>query len=123
MMEVMERAILHPGFSVVEILSECVIFYKGAFDEANPRKDGHFTLIEERAWDGTPEDEERHDVTDMKAALTLCEEEWPGRFGVYYQSDRPTKNQLEQRWIDDSREKVKNASARELIAARFALMK
>ena len=123
MMEVMERAILHPGFSVVEILSECVIFYKGAFDEANPRKDGAFTLIEERAWDGTPEDEERHDVTDRSAALALCEEDWPGRFGVYYVNDRPSKNQLEQKWIDDSRARTKNASARDLISARFAQMK
>ena len=123
MMAVMERAILHPGFSVVEILSECVIFYKGAFDGANPRKEGAFDLIEERAWDDTPEDEGRHDVTDLSAALALCEEEWPGRFGVYYQNDRPSKNQLEQKWIDDSRAKVKDASAQDLIAARFAQMK
>ncbi len=122
MMEVMERAILHPGFSVVEILSECVIFYKGAFDEANPRKEGAFNLIDERAWDGTPEDEERHDVTDLSAALALCEEDWPGRFGVYYVNDRPTKNQLEQKWIDDSRSRSNGASAKELIADRFALM-
>ena len=112
MMEVMERAILHPGFSVVEILSECVIFYKGAFDAANPRKEGEYTLI----------DEDEHDITDMPAALALCEEEWPGRFGVYYQSDRPSKNELEQRWIDDSREKTQGAGAKELLGARFAQM-
>ena len=36
MMEMFERAIAHPGFSVVEVLSECVVFYKGAFDTAPP---------------------------------------------------------------------------------------
>jgi len=123
MMEVMERAIAHPGFSVVEILSECVVFFKGSFDEANPRKDGAFTLIEEKQWDGTPEDEDRHDVTDAAAALALCEEEWPGRFGVYYQNDRPSKNVLEQKWIDDSRAKVGDATDADIIKARFATMK
>jgi len=122
MMEVMERAILHPGFSVVEILSECVVFYKGAFDEANPRKEGEFGLIEEKKWDDTPEDEARHDVTDYAAAMALCEEEWPGRFGVYYVNDRPTKNVLEQRWIDDSKAKIGDATTKDLLTQRFSQM-
>jgi len=122
MMEVMERAILHPGFSVVEILSECVVFYKGAFDEANPRKEGEFGLIEEKKWDDTPEDEVRHDVTDYAAAMALCEEEWPGRFGVYYVNDRPTKNVLEQRWIDDSKAKIGDATTKDLLTQRFSQM-
>ena len=50
---------LGTGFSVVEILSECVIFYPGAFDAGNPRKGGEFALIDEKKWDETPEDEER----------------------------------------------------------------
>ncbi len=123
MMEVFERAILHPGFSVVEVLSECVIFYPGAFDEGNPRKGGEFALIEEKKWDDTPEDDDRHDVTNEADAYKIACEDFPGRFGVYLETDRPTKNQLEQRWIDSSREKVGDATAKDLIGQRFASMK
>ncbi|MDA8991983.1 tyrosine--tRNA ligase, partial [Akkermansiaceae bacterium] len=42
-----ERAILHPGFAVVETLSECTMFYPGAFDDGNPRKGGTFDLVDE----------------------------------------------------------------------------
>ena len=123
MMSVFERAILHPGFSVVEVLSECVVFYPGVFDPGNPRKGGEFAVIEEKKWDDTPEDEERHDVTDDVAAYQLASLDFPGKFGVFYETDRPTKNQLEQNWIDSSREKSNNASAKELLEARFATMK
>src|SRR3954465_2404474 len=64
MIEMMTRAAKHQGFSVVEILSECVEFYEGAFDGGNPRKGGSFQLIEEKKQDGSPEDASRHDVTD-----------------------------------------------------------
>lgn len=123
MMEVFERAILHPGFSVVEVLSECVVFYPGAFDAGNPRKGGAFDLIEERKWDDTPEDAERHDVSDENAAYRLASLPFPGKFGVFYETDRPTKNQLEQIWIDASREKAGNAPAADLLSARFTAMK
>lgn len=123
MMEVFERAILHPGFSVVEVLSECVIFYPGAFDDGNPRKGGTFDLIEEKKWDNTPEDAERHDVSDENAAYRLASLQYPGKFGVFYETDRPTKNQLEQQWIDSTREKVGDASAVDLLSSRFASMK
>ncbi len=123
MMAMFERAIKHEGFSVVEVLSECVIFFPGAFDEGNPRKGGEFTLIEEKKWDGTPEDEDRHDVSDNSAAFALANEEWPGRFGVYYETDRPTKNKLEQRWIDDMQSKVGDASTADLLKQRFSAMK
>ncbi len=123
MMEVFERAILHPGFSVVEVLSECVVFYPGAFDDGNPRRGGAFDVIEERKWDDTPEDAERHDVSDENAAYRLASLQYPGKFGVFYETDRPTKNQLEQRWIDATREKTGNAGAVDLLAARFAAMK
>ena len=53
----MLRAAKHDGFSVVEILSECVEFYEGAFDASNPRKGGAFNPV--------PAD---HDVTDSAAA-------------------------------------------------------
>jgi 2-oxoglutarate ferredoxin oxidoreductase subunit beta len=123
MMEVFERAILHPGFSVVEVLSECVIFYPGAFDDGNPRKGGVFDLIEEKKWDDSPEDAERHDLTDENAAYQLATLQYPGKFGVFYETDRPTKNQLEQAWIDSTREKVAHAPAADLLATRFAAMK
>lgn len=123
MMDMFERAILHPGFSVVEVLSECVVFYPGAFDAANPRKGGEFETIDERTGDGTPEDEVRHDVTDDVAAYRLAAEGFPGKFGVFYQAERPTKNDLEQKWIDTSRAKTDNASAKDLLSARFDTMK
>jgi len=123
MMEVFERVILHPGFSVVEVLSECVVFYPGAFDDGNPRKGGVFDVIEEKCWDGSDEDKARHDVSDENAAYQIASLQYPGKFGVFYETDRPTKNQLEQQWIDSSREKVGNASALELISTRFAAMK
>lgn len=123
MMEVFQRAIAHPGFSVVEVLSECVIFYPGAFDDGNPRKGGEFDVIEEKRWDGTPEDEERHDVSDESAAYHLAALQYPGKFGVFFETDRPTKNQLEQNWIDSTREKVGQASSLDLLTTRFAAMK
>jgi len=123
MMEVFERAILHPGFSVVEVLSECVVFYPGAFDDGNPRKGGEFAVIEERLWDGSSEDEARHDVSDENAAYQIASLQYPGKFGVFYETDRPTKNQLEQNWIDSTREKTGNASALDLLKTRFAAMK
>jgi 2-oxoglutarate ferredoxin oxidoreductase subunit beta len=42
MIQMMERALDHDGFSVIECLSECVEFYPGAFDAGNPRKGGEF---------------------------------------------------------------------------------
>ena len=46
MMQMIERAMDHDGFSVVEVLSECVEFFPGAFDAGNPRKGGTFTVID-----------------------------------------------------------------------------
>ncbi|HCR30950.1 MAG TPA: pyruvate ferredoxin oxidoreductase [Opitutae bacterium] len=113
MMEMYERAIQHDGFSVVECLSECVEFYKGAFDAAVPRKGGAFDVI----------DEDEHDVTNMAGALALAEEEWPGKFGVYYQNKEPTKNEMERDLIDSAQEKTKGASDLELLKKTFAHMK
>tara|TARA_R110002096_G_scaffold332034_2_gene526082 strand:- start:2292 stop:3212 length:921 start_codon:yes stop_codon:yes gene_type:complete len=123
MMAVFERAILHPGFSVVEVQSECIVFYPGIFDDAIPRKGGEFDVIEEKKWDGSEEDKERHDVTDESSAYQLAAVQYPGKFGVFYETDRPTKNQLEQRWIDSSKEKVGDATTTDLLSARFSSMK
>ncbi|HXQ82146.1 MAG TPA: thiamine pyrophosphate-dependent enzyme [Opitutaceae bacterium] len=119
MIEMIERAARHDGFSVVEILSECVEFYEGAFDAANPRKGGQFRSIEERKNDGTPEDALRHDPSDELAAFRLAAQPWPGVFGVFFESNRPTKNSLEAGLIARAREKTKGASDLELLQSSF----
>jgi 2-oxoglutarate ferredoxin oxidoreductase subunit beta len=119
MVEMMERAARHDGFSVVEILSECVEFYEGAFDAAVPRKGGTFQTIEERKNDGTPEDALRHDPSDIDAAQRLASLAWPGVFGVFYDTHRPTKNALEAGLIARTREKTKGASDLELLQSSF----
>ena len=123
MMAMYERAILHHGFSVVQTLSECVIFNPGSFDDSIPRKGGVFETIDEKKWDDTPEDAERHDVTNDVSAYQLAEDQYPGKFGVFYEEDRPTKNVLEQKWIDASQEKIGDAKAADLLRKRFAMMK
>ena len=123
MIAMMERALDHPGFSVVEILSECVEFFPGAFDSGNPRKGGEFHLIDERKWDGTPEDEKRHDTTDEVAAYQLAGLPFPGAFGVFYESDRPTKNALEAKWVETVQAKIGKHSALELLQGTFDRMK
>jgi 2-oxoglutarate ferredoxin oxidoreductase subunit beta len=124
MVDTMLRAARHDGFSVVEILSECVEFFEGAFDAANPRKGGAWTLIEEKKNDGSPEDEKRHDVTDEVAAFKLASLAWPGAFGVFYENkSRPTKNALEKKLIATTREKTKNASDLELLQKTFSKMR
>lgn len=123
MISMMERAMDHPGFSVVEILSECVEFFPGAFDDGNPRKGGAFQLIDEKKWDGTPEDELRHDVTDELAAYKLAALPAPGCFGVFYESDRPTKNALEAEWIKATQAKFGKKTSLEILQNTFDRMK
>ena len=65
-LQMMEAAMDHDGFSFIECLSECVEFYEGAFDAANPRKGGVFNEV--------PTD---HDVTDEVAAYKLAERAVP----------------------------------------------
>lgn len=124
MIEMMTRAAKHDGFSVVEINSECVEFFPGAFDAANPRKGGNWTVIEEKKNDGTPEDAKRHDVTDEVAAYRLALEPWPGVYGVFYESTkRPTKNAVERDLITKAKERTKNASDLQLLQATFAKLR
>jgi hypothetical protein len=47
----------------------------------------------------------------------------PGVFGVFYQSDRPTKNASEKKWIETTREKTGNLSNLELLQKTFDRMK
>ncbi len=91
MIQMMERAMNHDGFSVVECLSECVEFYPGAFDAGNPRKGGEFKLIEEKKWDDTPEDEQRHDVTDEVAAYKLANLPSPACSASFTRATAPPK--------------------------------
>ena len=85
----------------------------GAFDDAVPRKGGNFDLI----------DEKEHDVSDDVAAFKLADLPSPGKFGVFYQKGRPSKNELEQRWIDDTQAKLGNVSQKDLLRKRFEAMR
>lgn len=113
MEEIFTRAINHDGFSVVECLSECVMFYPGAFDDSWPKKGGVWETI----------DETQHDVTDDVAAFKLADNLSPGKFGVYYQVNRPTKNALEQKWIDDTQAKLGGMSQKDILKKRFEAMR
>jgi 2-oxoglutarate/2-oxoacid ferredoxin oxidoreductase subunit beta len=123
MIQMIERAMDHDGFSVIECLSECIEFFPGAFDAGNPRKGGEFKVIDEKKWDDTPEDEPRHDVTDEIAAYRLANMPFPGLFGVFYEIDRPTKNALEQKWIESTRTKLNHASDLEVLQKTFDRLK
>jgi 2-oxoglutarate ferredoxin oxidoreductase subunit beta len=124
MVEMMHRAAQHDGFGVVEVLSECVEFYEGAFDSSVPRKGGKWETIELKRNDGSAEDTARHDPTDKLAAMKFASEPWPGKFGIYYEDKvRPTKNALERNLIAKTREKTKNASDLQLLTATFAKMR
>src|SRR5664279_1271740 len=92
----MEAAMDHDGFGFVECLSECVEFYEGAFDAANPRKGGMFKEV--------PKD---HDATDEQAAYQLAGTDFPGYFGIFYKINKPTKNAKEAEINRGMREKVK----------------
>lgn len=118
-----ERAMDHEGFAVVEVLSECVEFFYGAYDNSVPRKGGEYKIIDEKKHDGTPEDELRHDVTNENEAYRLADLPNPGVFGVFFQAKRPSKNQLEQKAIDAMRTKVGNASDLDLLQQTFNRMK
>ena len=83
-LQMMEAAMDHDGFSFIECLSECVEFYEGAFDASNPRKGGVFNEVPKT-----------HDVTDELAAYKLAGEPFPGSFGIFYKVSKPTKNAKE----------------------------
>ena len=112
LLEMMNLAMDHEGFGYIECLSECTEFYKGAFDASNPRKGGEYPLV--------PED---HDVTDESAAYELSGEDFPGRFGLFYQVQRPTKNALEARVSDDAKAKFEGKQDWEILQTNFNRMK
>src|SRR6187200_363073 len=110
-LQMMEAAMDHDGFSVIECLSECVEFYEGAFDAANPRKGGAFNLV--------PAD---HDVTDEHAAYKLADAAWPGYFGIFYKVNKPTKNAKEAEIVTNYRAKVQGKKDWEILQATFNRM-
>ncbi len=111
-LEMMEAAMDHDGFSFIQCLSECTEFYEGAFDSSNPRKGGVFDLV--------PED---HDVTDEHAAYKLADEEFPGKFGILYRNDRPSKNKLEAGINAKFQAKVEGLEDWEILQKNFELLK
>ena len=108
----MDLAMDHDGVSFIECLSECTEFFAGAFDASNPRKGGEYLLV--------PED---HDVTDEAAAYELSGEDFPGKFGVFYQVQRPTKNALEADVSDAARAKFEGKQDWEILQSTFNRMK
>jgi len=112
LLEMMDAAMDHDGFSFIECLSECTEFFAGAFDSSNPRKGGEFKLM--------PED---HDPTDEAAAYAVAGEDFPGRFGIFYQVQRPTKNALEAGVIEAAQSKFKGQQARDILQTNFNKMK
>ena len=87
-------------------------FFAGAFDASNPRKGGEFSLV--------PED---HDPIDEAAAYALASEDFPGRFGIFYQMQRPTKNALEAGVIEAAQGKFEGKAAPDILQATFNRMK
>jgi 2-oxoglutarate ferredoxin oxidoreductase subunit beta len=111
-LQMMEAAADHDGFSFIECLSECVEFYEGAFDASNPRKGGVFNLV--------PAD---HDVTSEAAAYKLANEPFPGYFGIFFKANKPTKNTREAGLSAAAVEKVKGLKDWQILQKTFDRMK
>jgi 2-oxoglutarate ferredoxin oxidoreductase subunit beta len=111
-LQMMEAAMDHDGFSFIECLSECVEFYEGAFDGSNPRKGGKFELVPAT-----------HNVTDEVAAYKLADEAFPGKFGIFYQVQKPTKNQREAQIQQAAQEKVKGQAPWQILQKSFERMR
>ena len=111
-LQMMEAAMDHDGFSFIECLSECIEFYEGAFDAATPRKGGKFDLV-------PPE----HDVTDEVAAYKIAGEPFPGKFGIFYKVSKPTKNANEAKIVTSMQEKFKGQEAAQILQKTFDRMK
>jgi 2-oxoglutarate ferredoxin oxidoreductase subunit beta len=108
----MEAAMDHDGFGFIECLSECVEFYEGAFDAANPRKGGVFKEVPKE-----------HDVHDELAAYKLAGADFPGYFGIFYKNNKPTKNAKEADIQRGMMEKVKGLKDWQILQKNFDRMK
>jgi len=111
-LQMMEAAMDHDGFSFIECLSECVEFYEGAFDASNPRKGGVFNEVPKT-----------HDVTDELAAYKLAGEPFPGSFGIFYKVNKPTKNAREAEINKSFQDKVKGMKDWQILQKNFDRMK
>ena len=111
-LQMMEAAMDHDGFSFIECLSECVEFYEGAFDAANPRKGGAFNAVPAE-----------HDVTNETAAYKLADEPFPGRFGIFLKVSKPTKNAKEAALNAAAVEKSKGLKDWQILQKTFDRMK
>lgn len=112
LLSMMDQAMDHDGFSVIECLSECVEFYPGAFDASNPRKGGDFKEV--------PAD---HDTADENAAYRLADDPFPGYFGIFYRENRPTKNVNEATIIAQAKRKVGGLKDWQILQQTFDRMK
>lgn len=108
----MEAALDHQGFSFIQCLSECVEFYPGAFDAANPRKGGAFSLVPET-----------HDVGNEVEAYRLASDPFPGHFGIFYKTSKPTKNAMEAKVIANHREKFAGLTDAQILQKSLDRMK
>jgi 2-oxoglutarate ferredoxin oxidoreductase subunit beta len=108
----MEAAMDHDGFSFVHCLSECVEFYEGAFDSANPRKGGAFNEVPKH-----------HDVTDEMAAYKLAGADFPGNFGILYNVNKPTKNARENEIVQSLQSKFTGLKDWQILQKTFDRMK
>jgi 2-oxoglutarate ferredoxin oxidoreductase subunit beta len=104
----MEAAMDHDGFSFIECLSECVEFYEGAFDAANPRKGGMFMEVPKN-----------HDTTDEVNAYQLAGADFPGYFGIFYNVNKPTKNTKEADINKAAMDKVKGLKDWQILQKNF----
>ncbi len=112
MEEIFERAARHNGFAVVEVLSECVQFNEGSFDDVKGLKGDLFP--------GVPAD---HDLTDSAAAFRLADSALPGYFGVFYQVEMPTKIQNENRLIESAKSRYGEKPALAHLQKSFAALR
>ena len=56
-------------------------------------------------------------------AYRLADEPWPGQFGVFYKTNRPTKNANESRLITDHKAKVGDAADWQILQKSFDRLK
>jgi 2-oxoglutarate ferredoxin oxidoreductase subunit beta len=111
-LQMMEAAMDHDGFSFIECLSECVEFYEGAFDASNPRKGGAFNVVPPS-----------HNAADEMAAYKLADEPFPGYFGIFYQKSKATKNAKEAEIVQKAREKQQGLKDWQILQKTFSVLR
>jgi len=64
-----------------------------------------------------------HDVTDEYAAYKLADQPFPGHFGIFYKSNRPTKNANEAKINAEAQSKVQGLKDWQILKKNFDRMK